>query len=367
MRITFDARTLRLYPVGLPGFHGGTEQMVQRIAHELALRGHEVHVVTPDLPKEEQRGPTEWWWPAAWFPREADVLVCVHSTEFMNDYSAPLVVLATNGIDPYLGPKNEHVGNVDAYPCFSQVHVDLLTSTRPVPKEKCFITGLGVDLDAPALPKVPNRLFYSNDPARGLWHLLEVFRYVREAIPDAELRIGYDFDRQFEQHRWAANSLAEALWECRRRMETEPGIVNLGALSREEVVREMGEAYLHVHPSDPPNVGSQIHGMTQMEMAAAGVPLVLSDIEAFPEVFGEAAEILPLPGRMIPLEDATDDGPEFRRVDARDWADVVIDILRDRGRWEAMSAASRALAEKHTWDAVVDKWEAMLSGLVQKS
>lgn len=361
MNIICDARSLRMYAVGRNGFHGGTELYLQRVAHGLAQRGHIVHVVTPDLPKEEQRGPSEWWWAPTWFPRETDILVCFHNTEFMGDYSAPLVVLASNGIDPYLGPDNAHIANVDAYAVFSEVHRDLLHRTRGVPEDRCYLTGLGVDLDDYALdlPAVPGRMLFCNDPARGLWHVLDIFDRVRDAVPGATLHVAYDFERQFQQHRWAATALAEALWECKRRLDGTPGVVNLGALTRGSLAREQMECQVHAMPSDPPNVGSQIHGISQMELAAARTPLVLSDTEAFPEVFGSAATILPLPGSYLPAEE--------RRLDAQDWADHVVEIMTDPERWREMSERSVALAEKHTWAAVVDKWEEMLRSLAKMS
>jgi glycosyltransferase involved in cell wall biosynthesis len=105
-------------------------------------------------------------------------------------------------------------------------------------------------------------------------------------------------------------------------------------------------------PSDPPNVGTQIHGLTQLECAAAGCALVLSDVEAFPEVFGTAAHILPVIGKYRPeLE---------RRITAEDYAAIVVELMRDQEKWKHASTQARALAEQHTWSRVVDNWEAML-------
>src|SRR6185437_9266242 len=155
------------------------------------------------------------------------------------------------------------------------------------------LTGLGVDLPTfpwPRAKPVPGRMLFSNDPARGLLPVLDIFDLVKAKVPEATLHIGYDFDRQWEFHRWSARTMAEYLWECKRRIETTPGVVSLGGLSRADLVREVLECHVYAYPSDPPNTGSQIHGMLQMELAAAGCPLILSDIEAFPEVFGSCAD-----------------------------------------------------------------------------
>ena len=95
-----------------------------------------------------------------------------------------------------------------------------------------------------------------------------------------------------------------------------------------------------------------------MECAAAGSALVLSDTEAFPEVFGEAAEILPLPGWFDPRAES--------RWTTQDWAEAVVELMRDPDKWAEASRKARALAEKNTWRHVVDRWDAMLSELSAK-
>lgn len=369
MKIIFDARHLTMYPVGKPGFYGGTELMVRELASRLA-RNHTVHVVTPDLDTEEQRGETEWWWSPRVHPDTADVVVCVSGLEYAAEYAADYLVFATNGVDPDLGPGNSFASAVDAFPVFSNKHAELMRNFRPsIPEEKCYVTGLGIDLDVyrPVKPdpiydieKVTGRLFYANDPARGLWHMLDIFDCLKKEVPEASLHISYDFERQFNNIAYAANTLAEEMWECKRRIASTEGVTSLGALSRSDVAREQLECQVHAMPSDPPNVGSQIHGITQMECAAAGCALVLSETEAFPEVFSSAALMLPLPGTYMPHL--------MRRFDAQDWADNIAPIMRNEdNRLEEMSHRARELAAKHTWDAVAENWEDMLGKLATQA
>jgi hypothetical protein len=376
MRIIFDAQALRMYPVGQPSeFTGGTETMVHKLAQGLSAQ-HDVHVVCPDLDLEEQRGERLWYWGPRAHPTQADAVVLVHSLEFVGDYAADYLIFATNGVDPELGPNHSYANGVDAFPVFSEKHGELLRQFRPtVAEEKCHITGLGINLGdyGDFLPlhdmvrkvgehyapkdktAVPGRLLYANDPARGLWHVLDIFDYLKQQVPHAGLHISYDFDRQFEHHRWRADMLAEALWDCKRRIESTDGVTSLGGLDRAGVVREQLECQVHVMPSDPPNVGSQIHGITQMECAAAGAALVLSDTEAFREVFGSAARILPLPGKYrVDLE---------RRFDAQDWAENIAAVMGSPDVLTEMSRDSRWLAEQNTWAHVVGRWEEMLSAL----
>jgi glycosyltransferase involved in cell wall biosynthesis len=360
LAILIDGRPFRHYPFGKPGFSGGSELYVRRLATGLAALGHTVHVLTSDLDHEEQRGPTEWWWPPSYHPMRGDVVMAAHSLETMTDLAAPLLVLLPNGGDP---PTYGRDHLVDAVACFSEAHADILRAHCPtIPRDRFFVTGLGADPNDSANAQVFGRMLYANDPARGLWHVLDIFDRVHEAIPEATLHITYDFDRQFEQHRWHATAMAELLWNCKHRIETTAGITSLGALGAEAMRDEQMACYVHAMPSDPPNAGSQTHGLTQLELAAAGVPLVLSDIESFPELFSDCATILPVVGSLR----KSDGEGSFARVDAQDYADAVIELMREPQKWTAASAASRKVAARHTWDAMSARFEAMLGDLVAR-
>ncbi len=357
MRIIIDASNHTMYPIGSDGFTSGTVLMVRNIAAGLAERGHTVHVITNDLQVEDQRGPTLWYWPPNVHPLAGDVAVQLMHVNPQPEYDADILLLMTFGIDPYLGPDHQWGQQVDGFPVLSAKHGELLRKARPTVREsKCFVTGLGVDtVDYPTWPnkRVPGRLLYSNDPTRGLPALLDIFDKVKEQVPEASLHIAYDFDGNLERVKWEHSYRAQMLLDCKRRIETTPGVVNLGTVDRATIIRKQLECQVHCMPSNADK--DQLHGLTQLECAAAGCALVLSDVAAFPEVFGEGATILPQVGKYMPeLE---------RRIDAGDWAQIVIELIKDETVWQTASQKARTLAEKHTWPAVIDRWEEMLKEL----
>jgi hypothetical protein len=347
--VTFDARALFLYPVGKPGFTGGTEHMVRVLARHLS-QWYTVNVVTPDLDEWEPRGENLYYWPPTMFPRKTDVLVMVQSLEGMDNYTAPVLAFATNGIDPIVGNLTP---SIDLYPCFSQTHIDMMTKARlTIPAERCVITGLGVDLPDMLVSPCKGLMCWMNDPARGLWHMLDIFDEVRKRIDTARLAVTYNFELQFSHRKWQQSQMAQVLWECRERMQKTSGVEVWSEMTREQVIGLQQVQHVHVMPSDPPNQGSQIHGMAQLESASFGTPLVLADTEAFPEVFGQAADILPLPGTYV-------EGMQ-RRVTSTDWADVIEKVMLDETVYQEMRAASLELARQNTWAAVACNWHKML-------
>ena len=219
------------------------------------------------------------------------------------------------------------------------------------------LTGLGVDLAPYPLEdqSVPGRIYVANAPERGLWHVLDIFDLVKKEVPHATLHVGYDFDRSFEQHRWGQSALAEMLWECKQRIDCTPGIVNLGALSPEGVILQQIECQVHVWPSEPPNAGAQTHGLSQVEIAAAGAALVLSDVEAFGEIFREGATVLPVIGRYYQAAE--------RRIEAEDYSDVVVKLMTDPKFYALQRRKAQRMAAKHTWRACIQRWNAMLERL----
>ena len=358
MRVIFDATQETLYPLAKPGFSGGSQAYARAIIRALVAMGHTVHVIANDMEGDEQRGPNEFWWSPEYHPRKADLAIMQMHANPDPPYEAPLCVLMTSCVDPNLGPDNAYAKWFDAVPVFSEVHKRLLLERRPIPPEKVFVTGLGVDLDdyyPSPVRKVPGRMLYANDPARGLFYTLDVFDEVKKQVPEATLHVAYDFDTQFGWRCWEHSQMAEFYWECKRRLETTSGVVNVGGLDRAGIIREQLECQVHCMPSDPPGIGTQTHGITQLECAAAGAALVLSDVEAFPEVFGEGTAILPVIGRYLP-------DPE-RRVVAADYAEVVVELMRDHEKWAEASRRARALAETMTWEHVAQRWAGMLDAL----
>lgn len=352
---------LDLYGLGHATFSAGTELIVSQLAHGLAERGHEIHVITPDLSHAEHRGPTEWWWPPQGHPTVGDVVMGAHGFQYSHDLRAPFWVLLSNSIDMELGAVNPSSIMVAT---LSSVHNGLLCKRMPITAEQCFVTGAGVELPNLFLRKinlVPGRLLWASSADRGIWHMLDIYDHVKAKLPDASLHVAYGFDNHFERQKWSAHSLSELLWEAKRRIEGTEGIEKLGTLPREQLLKEEMATAIHVYPCDPPNVGSQLHGITALEHAACGVPLVLSDVEALPEVFGEVAEVLPVPGSLRKFDQKR---KMVGRFDAQDWADVVVDILGDIERYEKMAKASRELAERHTWDNMLDRYEALFQQMI---
>jgi phosphatidylinositol alpha-mannosyltransferase len=112
------------------------------------------------------------------------------------------------------------------------------------------------------------------------------------------------------------------------------GITPLGRVSHEQKVEEMRQAEVLCAPS----LGGESFGIVLAEAMAAGVPIVASDIPGYRAVLddGEAGVLVP-PESPMALENA------------------LFSLLQDEKRRRELAVLGTALAERYSWDRVIDQ------------
>jgi len=112
-------------------------------------------------------------------------------------------------------------------------------------------------------------------------------------------------------------------------------------VTREELVKLQRSAQVLIYPLDPRRP-SDFFSMAVLEAMAAGTPVVVTDADSMPELWSEAAAVLPRPVRLA------------------EWVETVENILDNRPRWQALSGAGTAVARGYAWDVVAKKYLAAL-------
>jgi glycosyltransferase involved in cell wall biosynthesis len=341
MRVTADLREYRWFdPVG-DGMVGGSELRILKALEGLADRGYDVHAVHAGAAEKIKNG--VYFWPQYKWPRHTDVLLLCEQNVGIEDFEFDKCYLQLNQADPAI--DQETMGKIDGYFVLSNFHKDLLLKGRPfLPGEKVAILPPGIDFEPyqTRAKKVPNRLIYCNASERGLYHMVDIWPYLKKRVPDVSLVITYDFKGFYERAKWMSDFegiKAHAMYEW---IESEPNVFDIGPCSKEQLVKEQKKAQLFAYPCDPPRYGSQLHCFAGMESGAARCALLLSDQEALYEVFEDVAAFLPIP------------------IDPETWAAQIADFLTTPSLLHKYQHQARERAIHWSWDQVVDEWDKLL-------
>lgn len=146
-------------------------------------------------------------------------------------------------------------------------------------------------------PKEPHRVTFlgRDDRRKGLSVALEAWPAVKDAVPEAQLRV-------IGAHR----------------SDRIDGVTFLGRVSEEQKRAELAAATIHVAP----NLGAESFGLVVLEAMASAAAVVASELPAFSFVTGEAAVLTP-PGDPVRL------------------AGEVVRLLRHPGEAADLGAAGR--------------------------
>jgi hypothetical protein len=108
-------------------------------------------------------------------------------------------------------------------------------------------------------------------------------------------------------------------------------------VDRDELIRIQRTAKVLIYPLDPRRP-SDFFSMAVLEALAAGTPVITSDADSMPEMWTDAALILPRP------------------IDLGQWYEAVTHLLENPIAWRDRSKAGRALAAKYDWSLVANRY-----------
>jgi len=199
----------------------------------------------------------------------------------------------------------EHLGG-DAVEIPNGVRGAALAAARPMPR-----------YDGVPLVVFLGRV---DEPRKGLATLIGAWSAVRAAVPGARLAVAGPGD--------AAEVLAPLGPADRACVDV------LGQVSEEDKGRLLRSATVYCAP----NLGGESFGIVLLEAAAAGAPVVASDLEAFRLVLGGSGS-----GVLVPVGDE------------RTLADALVGVLRDPVRRAALVAAGRAVAARYDWSVIATR------------
>ena len=193
-------------------------------------------------------------------------------------------------------------------------------------KKKVFLNPCGVDLaffDSIKAQKRENQAVFLARlmPSKGINDFAKIWKYVIRAIPSAKLKVIGGGSEE------VINDLKAQF----KSFKVEKNIELLGFLDNEEAFKTVKESQLFLFPSY-----EEGFGMAIAEAFACGLPAVAWNLPVYKEVFPKGIYV-------------ADVG------DCEQFAQLVIDLLKNEKKRSLASTEARATAEKYGWDGIAQR------------
>ena len=183
------------------GGAGGAETCIMRVVPFFLANGWRVVVFgTPGYEGSDPMG-CEWYNSSDWSPTEYfRVIVSSRAPEIFDArINADVKLLWMHDVNVgqefMVGQWGDRSPNIDAVIALSEWHMNHLNKLYGLPKANMRRIPNGIDLSLFPIEaweeKDPNRFIYSSSPDRGLDTVLQMWPYIRELNPKAELHVFY--------------------------------------------------------------------------------------------------------------------------------------------------------------------------------
>jgi glycosyltransferase involved in cell wall biosynthesis len=317
----------------------GSEIGFSRIGGELSRLGHNATMHCAGNPRDD-----------------IDVAIAINEPDRLRDFPNAKLRICMFWLNEFSFCKEGFDDYVDLYFSPSEAHRQKAIGDwgAPVPS-KWSVNYLGCDVPRPnsLATKASGRVVYCSSPDRGLHRVLGAWPEIKRRLPHASLKVFYRLEPWFRgfdstpffppierlRHR--------ALWceEALRRMSgPEWGITVVDSVSHDELMREMAQAEVLLHPCETTS-WSEGFSVTVLEGCAAGACPIISDCDALGEVY---ADLDPVPVGQWGK-----------------WRDDVVRALTDPAFRAQRNEKARALAEKLTWARHVKQLDEVIRGAVK--
>jgi len=272
--------------------------------------------------------------------RNTDIL---RQIKFKQDFNVKKLGLWAHDISssPAYRYLEEVYDDLDLVICLSEWHVkDFKSAFNFLDNNKIKILRNGVDLDRfkNKIDKVPNKLFYSSTPFRGLDILADIFPRIRKEVPSAELHV-------FSSMKLYGNNYDDNQFlDLYNKLKSIQGIVYRGSIKQDVLAQEIQSSELLVYPNTYPETSC----ITVMESITAGTAVVTSNKAALPET-------LPLDcGELI-------SGNPYSEEYKTEFISKVVELLKNKNKLNMLN--DNCSKYNFSWANRVNDWSLALFGL----
>lgn len=335
----------------------GSEIGVIATAEEFVKLGHDVSLFTVHVPGTK---PDNWKGIKLYdiddqaINGDFDAIVSWSEPDILRKFtnkSVRVVCMMLNDFS-YCQPGFDDCVDLWTAPC--QMLIDHLQKQNGAPaKNKWQVLPLGCD---PSWyqdnQKVPGRIVWTSSADRGLHWLLQEYPKIKTAVPNASLRIFYNFnydstekmepDSNNHPHFLEMGHRARYMKESIKRLK-HLNVEHVGSISREQMNRELSQAMVLGYPCDPVAF-TEGFSVSILESCTAGVLPVISTADCLGSIYGGI-----VPSIDTPVKNNLD---KFTKLVIRGLTDET---------WRASTVGKcQIFAQQYTWLSSAKKLERMI-------
>jgi len=199
---------------------------------------------------------------------------------------------------------------------------------------------------------------YCSSPDRGLHWLCEFFPRVRAKVPEATLHVYYRYTPWYQRmagewnpsnqpaHQQGMRARYTGSFFYKMGATGEKGVFLHGAVTNQQMVAALESSRVLAYPCDPV-VFTEGFGVSVLDACAAGAIPLISDVDAFGEVYGGTAMVVP-----------------GRPGDHRDeWVDSMVRALTDDDLQKEVTTRCKTFAKQFTRKARAEQLLGIITSL----
>lgn len=324
---------------------GGSEEAVINLSKRWADEGFDVTVYASCGHKEfVQDGVT--WKPFWTFNHrdKFDTLILWRTPIFCDiELNAKRILIDMHDVISEAEFTPERLKKIDKIMVKSKAHRELFPH---IPDEKFEVVPNGIDpkhFDC-VVKREPFRLLNTSSPDRGLSTAIDIFRLVKQQVPEAEFHWFYGwnvFDAAYSdnesQMEWKNNLV--------KKMEETNGFFIHERVGHEEIAQEYQKAKVFFYPTE----FYEIHCISAAKAQAGGAIPIVTDVAALKETVQF--------GWKLPYQDIYSN-----KVGQKVIADTVVNLLRNNTNEPGADKEMMQWAkDKYNWENVAKLWSKLFS------